>query len=138
MSRDVCIIAADGYTGLLIAEVLTDEAFEKELSSVTGPSLKPSDTRCRNLPNSGPKNSPSKPGRLKEMVGTRRRTGTDTMCLIPPAPKERCDITAELIDAVKKRLFAFSVSAGCDLAEKYMQCRVRESIELESLVSAAK
>ena len=75
------------------------------------------------------------------MVRTLQESGADTVCLIPPAHKEKFDITVELINATKKANVPnvlFISSAGADLAERDKQPRLREFIDLESLVLAAK
>lgn len=142
MSRNVCITAVDGNTGFLIAElILTDQTFKKEIDSVTGLSLKPNDARCKELSNLGAQIVAHKPGKLKEMAQVLQQTGADTICLIPPAHEEKFEITVELINAAKKAGIpnvCFLSSAGCDLAEKEKQPRLREFIELEALVMAAK
>jgi uncharacterized protein YbjT (DUF2867 family) len=89
----------------------------------------------------GAKVIPHKPGREREMVNTLKKAGCDTICLIPPAHKEKYDITVELINATKKAgvpNVLFISSAGCDLAERDKQPHLREFIDLESLVLSAK
>ena len=78
---------------------------------------------------------------MKEMVKTLQQSGADAMCLIPPAHKEKYDITVELIEAAKKANVpnvCFISSAGADLAERDKQPRLREFIDLECLMLAAK
>jgi hypothetical protein len=75
------------------------------------------------------------------MVKTLKESGCDTICLIPPAHKEKFDITVELINATKKANVPnvlFISSAGCDVAERDKQPQLREFIDLECLVMAAK
>ncbi|KAL2807776.1 NAD(P)-binding protein [Aspergillus granulosus] len=142
MSRQLCITAVDGHTGFLIAElILTDQNFKKAIGSVTGLSLSPNADSCKELEGLGAKIVPHKPGRLRDMVSTLKSVGADTMCLIPPAHKDKFDVTVELIEAAKKANIAnvcFLSSAGCDLAERDKQPRLREFIDLEALFMASK
>lgn len=142
MTRKVCITAVDGHTGYLIAELLlTDEAFSKKVDSVTGLSLKPHDAACKELTKLGVKIVPHKPGKMRDMVNTLKNTKVDTLCLIPPAHKEKYDITVELIEAAKKANIPnvlFMSSVGCDLADEKKQPRLREFIDLETLFLSTK
>lgn len=140
--RNVCITAVDGQTGYLIGELLlTDSTFSKKIDSLVGLTLHPSSPKCKELGKLGAKIVPHKPGKAREMVKTLKETGCDTLCLIPPTHKEKFDITLELIDAAKKANVpnvCFLSSAGCDLADSQKQPRLREFIELEARVLAAK
>ncbi|KAL1953565.1 hypothetical protein VTO42DRAFT_2592 [Malbranchea cinnamomea] len=142
MPRNICITAVDGHTGHLIAELLaTDENFKKMYDSVCGLALHPAIARCKELEKMGVKIVPHKPGKEREMVETLTQTGADTLCLIPPAHKEKFDITAELISAAKKANvpnICFLSSAGADLAERDKQPRLREFIDLECMVLESK
>ncbi|KAF2748708.1 NAD(P)-binding protein [Sporormia fimetaria CBS 119925] len=142
MSRNICITAADGHTGFLIAElILTDDNFKSKVDSVSVLSLNPNSQRAKELAQMGAKVIPHKPGRMRDMVNTLKQSGCDTMCLIPPAHKEKFDITAELATAAKKAdvpNVLFLSSAGCDLAERDKQPNLRQFIDLETLVLSAK
>ena len=142
MTRKVCITAVDGHTGYTIAELLlTDNQFSKKLDSVTGLSLKPHDAVCKELTKLGVKIVPHKPGKMRDMVNTLKHAEVDTLCLIPPAHKDKYDITVELIEAAKKANIPnilFMSSVGCDLADKKKQPRLREFVELESLFLSTK
>ncbi|KAJ5175589.1 uncharacterized protein N7482_001466 [Penicillium canariense] len=142
MSRNLCITAVDGHTGFTIAELLlTDNGFKKAINSVVGLTLHPESKSAKELAGLGAKIVPHKPGRVKEMVETLRETGADTLCLIPPAHGSKFDITTELIDAAKKANVpnvCFISSAGCDLAERDRQPKLREFIDLESRVLSSK
>jgi hypothetical protein len=142
MSRKLCITAVDGHTGFLIAElILTDETFKKKLASVTGLSLNPNADSCKELEGLGARIVPHKPGRLRDMVATLKDVGADTMCLIPPAHKDKFDITVELIEAAKKANITnvcFISSGGCDLAERDKQPALRRFIDLEAMFMASK
>ncbi|GMF77392.1 unnamed protein product [Aspergillus oryzae var. brunneus] len=142
MSRQLCITSVDGHTGFLIAElILTDNKFKKAIGTVTGLTLHPDAPFCKELSKLGAKIVPHRPGRLRDMVSSLQEVGADTMCLIPPAHTEKFDITAELIEATKKANVpnvCFLSSAGCDLAERDKQPRLREFIDLEARFMASK
>lgn len=142
MPRNICITAAEGHTGFAIADLLlAHDNFKKKFTSLTGLSLNPNAPHCKELAKRGVEIVPHKPGRMKDMVETLQKTGADTICLIPPANQNKFDITAELIEAAKRAgvpNVLFIGSAGCDLAEKEKQPRLREFIELETLVMSAK
>lgn len=142
MPRNICITAVDGHTGHLIAELLlTNPDFKGKFDSVCGLSLHPHSAVCKELEKLGAKIIPHKPGRMKEMVQTMKQTGADTICLIPPPHKEKFDITMELVEATKKAgvpNVCFISSAGCDLAERNKQPRLREFIDLECAVMESK
>jgi hypothetical protein len=108
---------------------------------LTGLSLKPDAPHCKELTELGAKIVTHKPGRMKEMVEALQQAGADTICLIPPPHENKFDITVELIEVAKKASIPnvlFISSAGCDLAEKEKQPRLREFVELEALFMAAK
>jgi hypothetical protein len=141
-NRDICVTAVDGNTGFLIAELLlTDETFTSKISSVCGLTLNPAAQKCKELAADGCKIVHHKPGNMRGMVETLLQTGCDTMCLIPPAHEEKYDIVEELVYAAKRANIpnvCFIGSAGCDLAEKKRQPRLREFVDLETLVLSAK
>jgi uncharacterized protein YbjT (DUF2867 family) len=142
MSRNLCITAVDGHTGFAIAELLlTNNDFMKHIDSVTGLTLHPGAESVKELAEMGAKIIPHKPGRVKDMVRTLQDSGADTLCLIPPAHKHKFDLTTELIEAAKKANVpnvCFISSAGCDLAERDRQPRLREFIDLEASVLSCK
>ncbi|KAL4918754.1 hypothetical protein BDW62DRAFT_61634 [Aspergillus aurantiobrunneus] len=142
MSRQLCITSVDGHTGFLVAElILTDANFKKAITSVTGLSLHPDADSCKELTKLGVKIVPHTPGRLKDMVSTLQGIEADAMCLIPPAHKDKFDMTVELIEATKKVNIpnvCFISSAGCDLAERDKQPRLREFIDMEAMFMSSK
>ena len=142
MSRNICITAVEGHTGFAIAEyILSHDTFKKKVGTITGVSLHPDSHHCKDLSKLGVKIVPHKPGRMKEMVNLMKSIGADTICLIPPAHQDKYDITAELIEATKRANIpnvCMISSAGCDLADPQKQPRLREFIELESMVLSAK
>ncbi|KAF2271451.1 NAD(P)-binding protein [Westerdykella ornata] len=141
-TRNICITAADGNTGFLIAElILTDDTFKTKVDSLSVLALHPTSGRAKELAQLGAKVIPHKPGRMRDMVTTLQQSGCDTICLIPPAHKEKYDITVELANAAKKANVPnvlFISSAGCDLAERDKQPHLRQFIDLETLVLSAK
>lgn len=142
MTRNVCITAVDGETGFLIAElILKNERFKKKVDSVTGLALDPTSAKAKELQSLGAVIVPHKPGREREVVATLKKTGCDTICLVPPARADKFDISVELAHAAKKagvsNVLLLS-AAGCDYAERDRQPRLREFIDLESVVLSAK
>ncbi|CEJ56614.1 Putative Prestalk A differentiation protein A [Penicillium brasilianum] len=142
MSRNLCITAVDGHTGFTIAElILKNDDFKKEIDSLIGLTLHPHSEFAKELMGLGAKIVPHKPGRVKDMAKTLRDSGADTLCLIPPAHEHKFDLTTELIEAAKKASVpnvCFISSAGCDLAERERQPRLREFIDLETRVLSCK
>ncbi|KAF7118407.1 hypothetical protein CNMCM5793_007924 [Aspergillus hiratsukae] len=142
MSRNVCITSVEGNTGYLIAELLlTDENFSKEIGTVHGLTLNPDAQRCKDLQTLGATIVPHRPGRLKNVAADIRDTKADTLCLIPPASRDKIDITAEMIEATKRANVpnvVFLSAAGCDLAERDKQPHLRKFIHLESLFMSTK
>jgi hypothetical protein len=139
--RNICITAVDGQTGHLITKLLlTNSVFSMKVNSVTGLSLHPASARCENLIKLGASMVTHKPGKVRDMAKTLKETGCDTLCLIPPAHKDKFDITVELIEAAKKANIphvCFLSLAGCDLADPKRQPRLREFIDFEARVLAA-
>ncbi|KAL5618051.1 hypothetical protein FOVSG1_000273 [Fusarium oxysporum f. sp. vasinfectum] len=142
MSRNICITAVDGNTGFLIAElILKHRDFSRKVDSVIGLTLHPDSPKAKELQDLGAKIVVHKPGRLREMAKTLQDTGCDTICLVPPAHEHKLEISEELVHAAKKadvpNVLLIS-SAGCDYAERGKQPRLREFIDLETLVMEAK
>jgi hypothetical protein len=131
MSRKLCITAVDGQTGFLIAELLlTNPDFTSKIDSIIGLTLHPSSQKCKDVP-----------GREKQVVQLLKKSGADTICLIPPATKEKFEITMELVSAAKKagvQNVCLISSAGADLATREKQPRLREFIEIENEVLKSK
>jgi hypothetical protein len=142
MPRNLCVTAVDGQTGYLIAELLlTHHTFSKSFSSITGLTLYPSSPKCADLKAAGAKIVEHKPGRVKEMANTLKQTGADAICIIPPAHESKMDITRELVEASKQANVSnvcLISSAGSDLADEKRQPRLREFVEIEQMVMAAK
>ncbi|KAB5533442.1 hypothetical protein GE09DRAFT_1227458 [Coniochaeta sp. 2T2.1] len=142
MTRKVAITAVDGQTGFLIAELLLREGkFKKAIDSICGLAMNPTSPKCKELEGLGAVIVQHNPGREREMVQTLKKTGCDTICLIPPAHKDKLDISLELASAAKKagvnNVLLIS-SVGCDYAERDKQPRLREFIDIEAAVLASK
>lgn len=142
MARNVCVTAVDGATGFLIADLLLLEGkFAKGVDSVCGLALDPDSQRAKDLEALGATIVPHDPGRERRMVQTLKKTGCDTLCLVPPAHKDKFDISIELASAAKRagvQNVLLISSAGCDYAEREKQPRLREFIDIESAVLASK
>lgn len=113
----------------------------KEVGSVTGLAMNTEHDHCKDLKELGATVIEHKPGKLKELVKTLQQTKADTLCLVPPAHKGKIDTTTELINAAKQANIpnvVFISAAGCDLAERDKQPRLREFIDLEALFLASK
>lgn len=142
MTRNICITAADGQTGFLIAELIMKEAkFSNHVNNLTALTLHPTSAKAKELQSMGAKVVPHKPGRERIMAKTLKEVGCDTICVIPPAHKDKFDITVELVSAARKaeiQNVLLISTVGCDYADPVKQPRLREFIDLESLVLSAK
>ncbi|KAF6810110.1 hypothetical protein CSOJ01_06522 [Colletotrichum sojae] len=141
MSRNVCITAAEGQTGFAIGELLLSHPFSPKVDSVTALAMDHSAPRAKELESMGAKVVRHVPGRQREVTKVLKDTGCDTICLIPPAHADKFDISAELVEAAKGAGIpnvCLISSAGCDYADPSRQPRLREFIDLESLVLACK
>lgn len=136
MPRKLCITSVDGHTGFLVAElILTDKSFKNAISSVIGLTLNPDAVHCQELTDLGAKIVAYKPGRVRNTAASLQQIGADAMALIPPAHKEKFDITVEMIEATKQANVpnvCFVSSAGCDYAERDKQPHLRGFIDLEA------
>jgi nucleoside-diphosphate-sugar epimerase len=143
MTRNIAITAVDGHTGSLIAElILTDGTFRRRVSSVTGLALDTESQHCDDLRNLGANIVPYNPGKgFKQAVTALKDAKIDAICLIPPAQKDKLDISLELIEVAKQANvpnICLLSSAGCDIAERDKQPRLREFIDIEAHVMATK
>ena len=142
MSRNVCITAVDGQTGFLIAELLLSDNFRSKIDSLTGLAMDPTSQKAKELESMGAVIVPHKPGREREVIAMLKKTKCDTICLVPPAHADKFDISVKLAHAAKKSGTVKNVllisAAGCDYAERDKQPRLREFIDIESVVLSAK
>ncbi|GJN66189.1 hypothetical protein PLICBS_000205 [Purpureocillium lilacinum] len=142
MSRKVCITAVDGHTGFAIAElILQHKEFSRKVDSVAGLAINPKSEHAQELKSLGAIIVQHKPGRVRDMSITLEEMGCDTICLVPPAHHDKFDICVELVEAAKRAAIPNVLlisSAGCDYADTTKQPRLREFIDLESLVLQSK
>ncbi|CAJ2510864.1 Uu.00g064890.m01.CDS01 [Anthostomella pinea] len=141
MPRNVCVTAVDGQTGFLIAELLLTHPFSRKVDSVVGLTLNPSSPKVKELESLGAKIVEHVPGRERPLVKTLKDTGCDAICMVPPAHADKMEISTELVSATKKAGIpnvCLISSVGCDYADPARQPRLREFIDLESMVLAAK
>ncbi|TWU70528.1 hypothetical protein ED733_000864 [Metarhizium rileyi] len=142
MTRKICITAVDGNTGFAIAELLLQHRdFSRKMDSLVGLALDPNSDKAQELKSMGATIVPHTVGRVRDMVKTLKEIGADTICLVPPARKDKLDICVELVDAAKRAEVAnvcLISSAGCDYADPKKQPHLREFIDLEALVMQSK
>lgn len=135
MSRNVCITAVEGNTGYLITKVLlTDPLFKKSVTQVTGLAINPQAPACQELAKLGAAIFQHKPGRVRDTVKILESTKADTLMLIPPAHVDKIDVSLEIIEAAKRVNIGnvcLLSAAGCDVADREAQPRLREFIDLE-------
>ncbi|CAI4214354.1 unnamed protein product [Parascedosporium putredinis] len=125
MPRNVCVTAADGQTGHLIAELLLTQPFSDKVDSVTALALDPESPRAKALAH----------------LGATVESKCDTLCLVPPAHEDKFDIARELIVAAKEADVQNTLlisAAGCEYADPAKQPRLREFIDLECLFMESK
>ncbi|KAL1962374.1 hypothetical protein VTN77DRAFT_9787 [Rasamsonia byssochlamydoides] len=142
MSRNICVTAAEGNTGFVITELLlSDPNFKSKTTSVTGLALNPDHDHCKDLAELGAKIVPHRFGRVRDTAKILQDIKVDTLCLVPPAHRDKVDMTIELIEAAKRANVPnvlFLSAAGCDMAERMAQPRLREFIDLEALFMKTK
>ncbi|KAL1741431.1 hypothetical protein HDZ31DRAFT_45457 [Schizophyllum fasciatum] len=140
-TRQILITAAEGQTGRLILELLsTDGNYSDKYAGLTA--LVFSEEAKASVEQEGfpvtvlvydPKDEPTLVQAMENV---------DTCLLIPPARKDKAQITKTLLTAAKKAKsvtnLVFLSSAGCDYAERDKQPRLREFIDLEKLAMEAK
>ncbi|RPA86985.1 NAD(P)-binding protein [Ascobolus immersus RN42] len=141
-SRNVALTATEGHTGHLIAELLLSDAdFKNHLNSVTCLTMNPSHANNEALKKLGADIVEMVPGKPDELVDSLKKNKVDTFCLIPPATETKVELCEELVEGAKKagvQNMLLISSAGCDLAERDKQPRLREFVDIESLVLNAK
>jgi uncharacterized protein YbjT (DUF2867 family) len=131
--RNICVTAADGQTGSLVADLLLSDRFAGSYKSLTLLALDPS--KCQEFADKGAKVIKYAPGDVDLLVTNLKQV--DTLLLVPPAVKDKLKQTEEMILAAKQAKCVNNMvlisSAGCDMAEKSKQPRLREFIEIETL-----
>lgn len=122
---------------------MTDESFKRKAASVTGLTVDSNSQHCRNLSKLGVNIIPCyTPGKgFKRAVKALKDAQVDAIRLIPPAQKDKLDITLELIKAARQagipNVYLLS-SVGCDVVEQDKQPCLREFIDIEAAVMATK
>ncbi|OCH86365.1 hypothetical protein OBBRIDRAFT_838210 [Obba rivulosa] len=134
VSSNICITAADGQTGHLIAELLLAEnRFRSRVSSLTCLTMRPE--RCTHLAELGGHVVPHTLGDVDGLVSVLKAAAADTIILIPPAHDSKAKISQELIRAAREvkvpNGVLLSMSAA-GFAEKETQPRLREFIQIEA------
>ena len=141
MTRNVCVTAADGHTGYLIAELLLSKPFSGKVNSVAALTLHPDSPKAKGLAHLGAKVIPHVPGRPRVLAKTLKDSQCDTLCLIPPAHEDKFDIASELVVAAKEAQVPNTLligSAACEYADAKRQPRLKEFVDLECLFMEAK
>ncbi|KAF8160062.1 hypothetical protein B0H34DRAFT_706022 [Crassisporium funariophilum] len=132
--RNICLTAADGQTGHLIAELLLSHPdFSSKITSVTCLATDPDS--CNDLAELGAIVLPYAPGQPQYLVDCLKKV--DTMMLIPPSVAQKVAIVQELVQAAQAadvNNIVLLSAAGCDLAERDKQPRLREFIDIEGMV----
>ncbi|KAL8393663.1 hypothetical protein RB595_003409 [Gaeumannomyces hyphopodioides] len=142
--RNVCVTSVDGQTGFLIAELLlTGDDFASKVDSVIGLSLDAKSEKAMELESLGAIIIEHQPGSGPDDVAAAlKKSKCDTICLVPPARPDKLAACAELIEAARAAGCVNNAllisSAGADYAEREMQPRLREFIDLEAMVLATK
>ncbi|KAL3708602.1 hypothetical protein TMatcc_006586 [Talaromyces marneffei ATCC 18224] len=135
MSRNICVTTAEGNTGFLITKLLlTDPKFRKKVDRVTALAINTQSPYVQELEKLGAVIAQHRPGRVRDTTQVLRYTEADTLMLIPPAHVNKIDITLEILEAAKRVNIGnvcLLSAAGCDLADRDAQPRLREFIELE-------
>ncbi|KAH8703104.1 hypothetical protein BGW36DRAFT_288911 [Talaromyces proteolyticus] len=137
MSRNICITSADGNTGYLITKLLlTTTPFKNKIGQITALVLDPTTQYCQQLQSLGATITQHIPGRMRDTAKILQNTKADTLMLIPPAHASKVDITMEYIEAAKRaniQNVCFLSAAGCDVADREAQPRLREFVDLEAM-----
>lgn len=143
MSRNLIITSGEGQTGHLIAELLlTNEKFSGTIQAVHIATTNPEHEHIKELSsNSKAKIIPTKAGEKDAMVKAFKDSGADTILIIPPSVSDKVAATKLMVEATKeagiKNVVLLS-AAGCDMAERDLQPRLREFVDIETEVMKAK
>ncbi|KAJ7575674.1 hypothetical protein C8J56DRAFT_1062904 [Mycena floridula] len=132
--RNICLTAADGQTGHLIAELLLSlPDFSTKITSLTCLAADPDS--CVDLAELGATIVQYTLGQPQSLVKVLKKV--DTVMLIPPSVTQKVAVMQELVDAVRVANITNVVllsAAGCDLAERDKQPRLREFVDIEAMV----
>ncbi|KAI5800477.1 hypothetical protein FPQ18DRAFT_252693 [Pyronema domesticum] len=143
MPKNIIITCAEGQTGHLIAEqILTNDQFSQDVS-VHLFSCNPEHPHVQELAKMGDhvnvvECTPGDPKKLEQQF---KDSGADGIVLIPPSVDNKLECVEEMAMATKGAGIQSVVlisAAGCDVAEKDKQPRVREFIEIEHMMMKMK
>ncbi|BGO94927.1 hypothetical protein NBRC10512_000603 [Rhodotorula toruloides] len=138
--RVLAITAVDGFTGSAVLELLmSDNSYKGKITKIIGLTFgEPKEDTKAVLDEYGVETAlvdEMDEDKLKEL-------GVDTLCLIPPARKDKAKLVKQILELGKKsksvKNLVFLSSAGCDYAERDKQPHLREFIDLEVLAMAPK
>ncbi|KAF8244922.1 NAD(P)-binding protein [Wilcoxina mikolae CBS 423.85] len=142
MSRALIITCGEGQTGHLIADLLlTNEKFSSTIKSLHVATCNTEHEHIKSLSSGGASIIPVTPGDTEGLTKSLKDSGADTICIIPPSVKKKLEASKEMVEASKaagiKNVVLIS-SAGCDMAEREKQPRLREFVDIENLVMKTK
>jgi len=141
-SRCLIVTTGEGQTGHLIAELLlTDEHFSSRLARLYVATCNSEHQHIADLEKKGAFIVACTPGDLKGTTKAFMHTGADTILVVPPSVDNKLNASKEMLQATKNAKIPNVVllsSAGCDMAERDTQPRLREFIDIESELMAAK
>ncbi|KIP03863.1 hypothetical protein PHLGIDRAFT_76910 [Phlebiopsis gigantea 11061_1 CR5-6] len=138
-TRRILVTAAEGQTGRLLIELLLDDVYRNKYQSLSA--LVFSDEATSALSEfEDIKILVFDPDDQQMLVKAMEQV--DTCMLIPPARKDKAQITRTLLDAARQAKtvtnMVFLSSAGCEYAERDKQPRLREFVDLETLAMQPK
>lgn len=141
MTRNIVLTSGEGQTGRLIIELLvSDRHFTSKINSLTVVTTNPDHPALQEFGNKI-NIVAMVPGDTATLVQELQAVNADTIMLIPPSVDDKLKMTQELIEAAKQTDIKNAVllsSAGCDLAERDSQPRLREFIDIEAMFLATK
>ncbi|KWU44507.1 hypothetical protein RHOSPDRAFT_29150 [Rhodotorula sp. JG-1b] len=137
--RVIAVTAAEGYTGSALLELLASDQFKNSYSKLVGLTFgEPKDDVKAILEDAGIETM------MVDEIDEKmiKELGVDTLCIIPPANKEKMALVKQILTLGKKAKSVQNVvlvsSAGADYAERDKQPRLREFIDLEVLAMQPK
>lgn len=139
--RNILITSGDGQTGHCIADLLLTDDFRSKYNALSILSTNPS--QSSDLADVGATVLEQDPEEtlVKDLVKMIKDNQINTICLIPPTHVKKLEITKKFVDAARDANvpnMLFLSSAGCDMADKEKQPRLREFVEMEKLVMEKK
>jgi uncharacterized protein YbjT (DUF2867 family) len=138
-TRKIIVTAAEGQTGRLLIDLLSDESYRSKYQMLMALVFS-EDAKSLLAEYEDVEVIVFDPKDTQTLVESMEQV--DTCMLIPPARKDKAKITRTLLEAAKKAKtvtnMVFLSSAGCDYAERDKQPRLREFIDLEHLAMQPK